>query len=53
MKEDFYDSSKVKEKYLRFIKSQEVSGELFKDKITFSRFNSCNPFLNTFFWKPI
>jgi D-glycerate 3-kinase len=33
MKEDFYDSSKVKEKYLRFIKSQEVSGELFKDKI--------------------
>ena len=29
----FSDKSKVKEKYLRFIKSQEIKGELFKDKI--------------------
>ncbi len=29
----FSDKSKAKEKYLRFIKSQEIKGELFKDKI--------------------
>ena len=33
MKTKFSDFSKVKKKYLKFIKSQEVAGELFKDKL--------------------
>ena len=33
MKAKFSDFSKVKEKYLQFIRSQEVPGELFKDKL--------------------
>ena len=33
MKAKFSDFSKVKEKYLKFIKSQEVLGETFKDKL--------------------
>ena len=33
MKAKFSDFSKAKEKYLKFIKSQEVAGEPFKDKL--------------------
>ena len=33
MKEKIYDFSKVKEKYLKFLKSQEVLGEPFRDKL--------------------
>ena len=33
MKEKIYDFSKVKEKYLKFIQSQEVLGEPFRDKL--------------------
>ena len=33
MKEKIYDFSGVKEKYLRFIKSQEALGEPFRDKL--------------------
>ena len=33
MKAKFSDFSKVKEKYLRFIKSQEFPGEPFRDKL--------------------
>ena len=33
MKAKFSDFSKAKEKYLKFIKSQEISGEPFKDKL--------------------
>ncbi len=34
MKDKFSDFFSIKKKYLRFIKSQEISGEIFKDKIT-------------------
>ena len=33
MKEKIYDFSKVKEKYLKFLQSQEVLGEPFRDKL--------------------
>ena len=33
MKEKIYDFSKVKKKYLKFLKSQEVLGEPFRDKL--------------------
>ena len=33
MKKKKSDSSKIKEKYLKFIKSQEVLGEPFRDKL--------------------